>query len=254
LLRVLNKAFDQPLQSEENAAMPLAGGLMQHGFQCGMVWGSALAAGAQAYRLFGQGAKAEAGAIVASRSVVDSFRMLNKHVNCIDLTGTDKTSTPMQMTLYFLFKGGTIKCMRMATKYAPAAFREINSVLFEKNIDAPGLPVSCSSLLARKAGASDLHTVMAAGLAGGIGLSGGACGALGAAIWIMGMNSMKAGADRVDYKDPRAEEIISRFGKCTGFEFECSKIVGRKFENVQDHAAYVRAGGCSKVLEALAAR
>jgi hypothetical protein len=34
---------------------------------------------------------------------------------------------------------------------------------------------------------SDMHMVMAVGLAGGIGLSGGACGALGAAIWIIGM-------------------------------------------------------------------
>ena len=43
-------------------------------------------------------------------------------------------------------------------------------------------------------GVSEMHTVMAAGLAGGIGLSGGACGALGAAIWINGMNDSQEGA------------------------------------------------------------
>ena len=31
--------------------MPLAGGFMGYGYQCGMLWGAALAAGAQAYRL-----------------------------------------------------------------------------------------------------------------------------------------------------------------------------------------------------------
>jgi len=57
-------------------------------------------------------------------------------------------------------------------------------------------------MLAQKMGLSDMHTVMAAGLAGGIGLSGGACGALGAAIWIAGMNSLEEGADKLDFKTP----------------------------------------------------
>jgi len=52
-LRVLNNAFDHSLETEENAAMPLAGGIMQYGYQCGMIWGATLAAGAQAYRLLG---------------------------------------------------------------------------------------------------------------------------------------------------------------------------------------------------------
>ena len=33
--------------------MPLAGGFMGYGYQCGMLWGAVLAAGAQAYRIFG---------------------------------------------------------------------------------------------------------------------------------------------------------------------------------------------------------
>ena len=68
--------------------------------------------------------------------------------------------------------------------------------LAEKHGDAPPAPVSCAAVLAQKMGASDLHTVMAAGFAGGIGLSGGGCGALGAAIWITGMNSGPGGDSR----------------------------------------------------------
>jgi len=87
---------------------------------------------------------------------------------------------------------------------------------------------------------------------GGIGLCGGACGALGAAIWIIGMNSSKEGVGKIDFKNPRALDAIDRFLKCTDFEFECSEIVGRRFENIDDHAGYLRDGGCSKIIEVLA--
>ncbi len=242
------------MKSEEQAAMPLAGGIMQHGYQCGMIWGATLAAGAQAYRLLGPGVQAETKAIIAAQGLVESFRAFNKNINCIDITGIDKSSSTMQMTTYFLIKGGTISCMRMAVRYAPAAFNKINSALSGKNIEAPLPPVSCSALLAQKMGVSGMHTVMAAGFAGGIGLSGGACGALGAAIWIIGMNSIREGVGKLDFMNPKATDAIGRFIKCTDFEFECSKIVGRRFEDVGDHAAYLRDGGCSKIIEALAVK
>ena len=67
LCHVLNRAFGQPMQREERAAMPLAGGIMQYGHQCGMLWGATLAAGAQAFRLLGASPQAEAGAILAAQ-------------------------------------------------------------------------------------------------------------------------------------------------------------------------------------------
>jgi hypothetical protein len=103
-------------------------------------------------------------------------------------------------------------------------------------------------------GASGLHEVMAAGFAGGIGLSGGGCGALAAAIWIIGMNLLKEGATKLDFKIPRALEAVDRFLACTRHEFECSTICGRRFESIDDHAAYLREGGCLPIIEALAAR
>ena len=234
--------------------MPLAGGIMQHGYQCGMIWGATLAAGAQAYRLLGPGPQAETAAVNAAQRLVESFRARNKNINCQEITNIDKSSSTMQMIMYFLIKGGTIGCMRMAAKYAPVAFSEINTALSEKHIEAPSPPVSCAAMLAQKMGVSDMHTVMAAGFAGGIGLCGGACGALGAAIWIIGMNSSKEGPVKIDFKNPKAIETIERFMKCTDFEFECSKIVGRKFENIHDHACHLRDGGCSKIIEVLATK
>jgi len=232
--------------------MPFAGGMLQHGFQCGMIWGATLAAGAQAYRLLGPGPQAEAQAIIAAQRLVESFRTCNNYINCLEITDIDKSSSTTQMIMYFLIKGGSIGCFRMAARYAPVAFSEINAALSEKHTEAPSPPVSCAAMLAQEMGVSDLHAVMVAGFAGGIGLCGGACGALGAAIWISRMNSIKERGGKVDFNDPGAIDTIDRFVKCTDFEFECSKIVGRKFKNIDDHAGYLRDGGCSKIIEVLA--
>jgi hypothetical protein len=141
----------------------------------------------------------------------------------------------------------------MAARYAPEAFSEINTALSEKHIEAPSPPVSCSAMLAQKMGVSEMHTVMAAGFAGGIGLSGGACGALGAAIWIIGMNGSKEGVGK-EVINSRISDTIDRFVRSADFKFECSEIVGRRFENIGDHAGYLRDGGCSEIIEVLATK
>jgi len=93
-------------------------------------------------------------------------------------------------------------------------------------------------------------------LAGGIGLCGGACEALGAAIWIIGMNCREEQGVDNRWKDDgfqtRIGDLIERFLKSTDYNFECSEIVGRKFENIADHAAHLRDEGCSEILEVLA--
>ena len=95
--------------------------------------------------------------------------------------------------------------------------------------------------------------VLAAALASGIGLCGGGCGAPGTAIWIM---TMDKGLDsKMEFKDPKALELIEKaFLPNSDYEFECSKIVGRKFENIDDHACFLREEGCSIIIEALAGK
>ena len=252
LANVLDRAFDHPLKLEEKASMPLAGGIMQRGYQCGMIWGAALAAGAQAYRLYGSGPQAEAGAIIASQRIVESFYAVYDTINCSDIAPI-ANSSKMQI-FKFIIKGGPIGCLRMASKYAPIALDEINSAFSEEYTEVPCQPVSCTAMLAQKMGASEKQQVMAAGFAGGIGLIGGACGALGTAIWIMAMNSSKEGDGKIDYKDPKASGAVETFLKFTDYKFECSEIVGRKFENIDDHAGYLRDGGCSEIIKLLAAR
>jgi hypothetical protein len=241
----VNRAFGHPSKPEERAAGPLAGGIVRNGYQCGMVWGSALAAGAEAYRCFGAGHRAETAALLAARRIVDSFRAQNGAVDCFDLTDTDFSSKGQVWR--YLLTGKPVGCFRMAARYAPVAFAEIRAALGHEHADAPPAPVSCSALVARRLGASDVHAVMAAGFAAGVGLSGGACGALGAVVWLDGMSG---GGDHKAL-EARATRVVERFLEASGHVFECSEIVGRRFADVPDHAAHLRGGGCARILEAL---
>ena len=45
---IVDASLDHPMKPEEKASMPLAGGIANMGYQCGMLWGAALAAGAEA--------------------------------------------------------------------------------------------------------------------------------------------------------------------------------------------------------------
>jgi hypothetical protein len=251
-MTVVDGSFDHPLALEEHATLPLAGGIEQMGFQCGQLWGAALAAGAQAYKLFGPGPQAEAAEVIAAQRLVESFHTSYKSINCAEVIELDWKNAKAAQILRFFLKGGPIRCFSMTAGYARAASGEIDAAFSGSHLEAPAAPVSCAAMLAQKMGASDLHTVMAAGLAGGIGLSGGACGALGAAIWLIEMNRVQQGTGKVEYNSPEATEAIDRFVQSTDVEFECSKIVGRKFENVADHAGYLRDGGCSKIIKVLA--
>jgi hypothetical protein len=252
-MSVVNASFDQPLELEEHATLPLAGGIEQMGFQCGQLWGAALAAGAQAHRLFGAGPQAEAAAVIAAQRLAQSFRTSYKSINCLEVIELDWKNAQAKQILKFFLRGGPIRCFSMTASYARAAIDQIDAAFSGNQLEVPPPPVSCAAMLAQRMGASDLHTVMAAGLAGGIGLSGGACGALGAAIWIIEMNRVQGGTGKVEYNSPEATEAIDRFVQSTEIEFECFKIVGRKFSGVGDHAAYLQDGGCVKIIEALAA-
>jgi len=248
-MNVVDRAFDDPLPAEERSVMPLAGGIGQHGYQCGMLWGSTLAAGLQAYRRLGPGPNAEAAAVAAAQRIVTSFRACHQHIDCLEITETDWRKK--LQAFKFLLKGGPVSCVRRVVNFAPVAFGEISAALSDVAAGAPAAPVSCAALVAKRMGQSDLHATMAAGFAGGIGLSGGACGALGAAIWIVEMTRGGPGAS-YDAVNARASETVERFLKASDYQFECSAIVGRKFENTDDHAGYLQSGGCCKIIDVLA--
>lgn len=246
-MTVVDGAFDQPLALEEHATALLAGGIAGMGYQCGQVWGAALAAGAQAYRVYGPGLTAEAAAVRASQRLVDVFRKRYKSLNCSDVIHFDYKNPKAAQVLGFLLKGGPARCFGMTASYSRAAFKEIEAAYTDSS---PALesPVSCAALLAQRMGASEVQQVIASGLAGGIGLSGGACGALGTAVWL---RSMMSSGQEFSYNNEIVSSLVERFLE-SAEDFECEKIVGRRFADVEDHARYVQEGGCKKIIEALA--
>ena len=247
---VVDASFGYPLEIEEKASMPLAGGIANKGYQCGMLWGAALAAGAQAHCLYGPGPQAQAEALVAARRLLENYRGRTEQINCRDVTGMDMEEG--KGSLKFLLKGGPIYCFLLAARYAREAFAEINATFAQKQVESPAPPVSCAAMLAEKMGASEMHTVMVAGFAGGIGLSGGACGALAAAIWLTGLTN-PAEPMGISYETTWVQDKIERFLENSDDEYACANIVGRTFDDVEDHSAYLRAGGCADIIAALAA-
>ncbi len=248
-MSVVDSSFGHPLELEEKATMQLAGGIMNQGYQCGMLWGASLAAGAEAFRLHGPGGKAETEAIIASQRLARSLHQKHNNINCLEITEINLKSKLGILKLFL--KGGPVKCTRMIAGYAPVAFNDIKTGIDENPGETSSSSVSCAAVLAQKAGLSEMHQVMTAGFAGGIGLSGSGCGALGAAIWILCMKSVREGLSNKDINS-KVNALIDKFIKTANFELECSEIVGRKFESIEDHAAYLSDRGCSKIIDMLA--
>jgi Putative redox-active protein (C_GCAxxG_C_C) len=250
LMSQVDQALGHPMEAEERASEPLAGGVVQQGYQCGQLWGAALAAGAEAHRRHGTGPRAEAAAVEASRRCLQAFRAANDEINCLELTETDWFRKGQM--LKYMVTGRAFRCAGMAMQFAPVACRTIQEALDEEPPEVSSPCASCAAKLARMMGASEQHVVMAAGLAAGIGLSGGGCGALGAAIWLTALDHPDEGLSFTPDNE-RASALIERFLVVSGYGFECASIVGRTFEDVEDHARYVEQGGCARLLEALAA-
>ncbi len=70
---LLNRAYGHPKETAEIAMNPLAGGIANQGHQCGMLWGAAMAVGAEAFRRNKDQEKAIALAVTATQHIVESF-------------------------------------------------------------------------------------------------------------------------------------------------------------------------------------
>ena len=70
---LLDREFSHPRDEEEKAIDPLAGGILQQGYQCGMLWGASMAAGAEAYRRNEDPDQSTAITILATQHIMTSF-------------------------------------------------------------------------------------------------------------------------------------------------------------------------------------
>jgi C_GCAxxG_C_C family probable redox protein len=253
---LLNREFGHNKEPEERSADPLAGGIMGKGHQCGMLWGSALAAGAESFRRYGNSDQAIKEAIISTQHIQDSFVKRTGTPNCHEITGCDLSNKSGMLKLGLkTILGGVIysPCFNLANKWAPEAINAAKEGLSGETTGEKQNTMSCASEVATGLGASDEEIVSVAGFAGGLGLSGNGCGALSAAIWI---NTLKwfrnHPGEKLSYsKNPVALKILETFNSTTNSEILCSKICKRNFDSVDDHTDFIKNGGCARLIETL---
>jgi hypothetical protein len=247
---ILDREFGQPLENEEWAADPLAGGILQQGYQCGMLWGASFAVGAESWRRCGDVGRASAMAVKATQHVMESFVNRAKSADCLDITSCN-FSSKSSMAKYLL-TGKFWSCFKLAEKWAPEAIRSAREGLALAQGDLPGQPLNCAAETVRKMGGGDREMALVAGFAGGLGLSGGGCGALSAAIWMTVLAEVRNQNWKLSFSDARTERILKTFYEATDYEMECFKISGRRFKTLDEHAEFIKNGGCDKLIQALA--
>lgn len=254
---LLNREFGHPKELEELALNPLAGGIMNQGHQCGMIWGAALAVGAEAYRQHKNKDLAIAVAVIATQHVVESFEKRSNTVNCKEILGYGISNAVgiTRLMLNTMIKGmDNTKCFNLAEDWAPEAIESGVEGLGHRPIELTCLPTSCASKVVKEMGGTEEEMLMAAGFAGGLGLSGNACGALSAAIWMKTLKWCRENPGKLPpyINNKVTKKILKSFKEITGGEMLCSDITGQHFETINEHSEYIHDGGCKELIEQLA--
>jgi hypothetical protein len=247
---ILNRDFGHLKEAEEFASDQLSGGLMYNGYQCGMLWGASLAVGAESFRRNNDRDKATGIAIAATQHLMESFTRIAKSVDCQDITSCD-VSSKLGLVKYFLL-GKPVSCTYLAAKWAPEAIQAADEGLSLEQIDLPHIPISCASVVVKKMGAGDEEMTMVAGFAGGLGLSGNACGALSAAIWMNNLAWCRKNPGKSPYSNTSAESTLKAFYGATDSEILCKNITGQSFKTIKDHTEFIKCGGCDKLINIIA--
>ncbi len=249
---LLDREFGHLNEMAERASNPFAGGIIQKGHQCGMLWGSALAVGAEAFRRNDDRGQAIASAITATQHVMESFSKRTGHVDCLEVTGLDWTNK--LDTMKYMFSGRFLYCFTLAKKWAPEAVQSAKEGLSHEDPNLPQQPISCATEVARRMGAGEEEMITVAGFAGGLGLGGYACGALGAVLWLDSLAWCREhpGKSPSFFKNADANRTLEAFYGETDSEILCHKIAGQRFETNGEHTEFMNNGGCDTLLDVLA--
>ena len=251
---LLNREFGNNKDLEERATDPMAGGLMQKGHQCGMLWGASLAVGTEAYRRSQNSDGAIRLTIAATQKLLESFSKRTSTINCRDITHSNMDNF-FGLTKYMIktmLQGmNNSTCFNLAENWLPEAIQSAKEGLAQEQTDTTQKPISCATEVAKKMGATNKEQIMVAGFAGGLGLSGNACGALSTAIWMNSLKWLKENPDKSAYKNKFAKASLKAFNKETNSEMLCHNICQQSFKTIDEHTKFIKNGGCGKLIEVL---
>ena len=209
-----------------------------------------MAVGAESFRRHDDAGLATAVAIRATQEVMKSFENRTKCIDCEDFTKTD-FKNKLSFAKYMV-TGKFLSCYKLAGKWAPEAIEAATEGLSKEQTDFALSPVSCASEVVERMGANDEEMIMVAGFAGGLGLSGGGCGALSAAIWMNILKLLRKGKWKPSFSDSDSEKFIQIFYEATNYEMECQKISGKRFASLDEHTEFIQSGGCNTLIKVLA--
>ncbi len=247
---ILNREFGNVNDDDEGAIDPLAGGIVGEGYQCGMLWGASLAVGTECYKRYKDTDEAITYAIWGTQSLLESFVKRTNSANCSVITSCDFTSN-FGLAKYFI-TGKPLTCFNLADKWAPEAIDAAHSGLSLQRQVLSQTSISCASEVVKKMGGSEQEMVMVAGFAGGYGLSGNACGALSAAIWMSALERVREKKYKYSLSDPQLEKMMNAFFEETGYKMECFKICQKRFDTIDEHTEFIKNGGCGNLINLLA--
>jgi hypothetical protein len=265
-LTILNTAAGLGWKELEEASDPLCAGLVaEMDGACGVLWGAALAAGVRARARLSDTFAAREATLAAACGAVEAYRLAGHPMNCAQVTGLDAWNFAR-----YMMKGDLGVCSRLLSGLAPALHDLIDRTIDEHRQRGGAAPCrNCAVEAFERVSAAiglpvDGTSVVAAGFAGGLGLSGNACGALAAAILAVSLkyfnerNRPKHSMIRSDlqglfvgigWMKPSME--IARQFRIRFPGRTCASIAGRAFASSGDLSAHVGAGRCEPVLEAV---
>ncbi len=249
LFHIVNRELGSDKELEELASNSLAGGIFQEGEQCGMLWGASLAVGTEAYKRCDTQEQAIAVAIKATQSIMASFEEREKTINCKDITRCNFNNK--WSFAKYMVSGRFLYCFKLVEQWAPEAVEIAIKELSEEQLHQYHNSMSCATEVVRRMGGTDEEMIMVAGFAGGLGLSGGGCGVLSAAIWMKSLKWYRENDKKMVIKTPYAKQTLEAFYKATNGKISCSEIINKQFKNIEDHTNFVKNNGCSELIKAL---
>ena len=253
--------LDEP--AYEQAIHPFSGGFMHLGHACGLLTGAVLAAGFAARSRFDDEGTRSGAALHAAIQLARAYPEVAGSADCRDITGVSLAS--LGGRLRYVQRGNSRLCGRLHLKWAPAAQRLIDTALTE--FGARGSAGPCANCAVRTMRGLESSTrikqgdaVLLAGFAGGIGLLGNVCGALTAGVFAMSADEqlgreqgnrdsrIRGSLEELAGASYRGAATRLRRGFVGQFGSElCVDIVGRRFQDAADHAAFIQQGGCENV-------
>jgi hypothetical protein len=194
---------------------------------------------------------------MATQQVVMSFEKRSNTVNCKEILGYSISNVAgiARLMLNTMLQGmDNSKCFNLAEDWAPEAIQAGREGLNQDYIEITQKPVSCASEVVMRMGGTDEEILMVAGFAGGLGLSGNACGALSAAIWMKTLIWCREHPGKLPpyFNNRISKKVLEVFNEATESEMLCHKLTGQCFKTINEHSEYINNGGCKDLISALA--